>query len=544
MENDILKLGFEKGVIIDKDAFEILKNIEDNDLVKKIIDLMSGEKILTKTSFAKNIHTFDQLKDKNGERISEKISIKLGLKIEIERQINETGELLVESPYFPENMKVKVLSSVKLPPERLEVKDFVNYYRNRYEYLKSILQQRPELENLTSIGKIVGDRNSVSVVGIVYSKRVTKNNNLLIELEDMTGRTLVLVNHNKPELLEKGKELLLDDIIAIKGVGSREMIFVNDIFWPDAFLEEKHSLSKDESAVFISDIHVGSKMFLEKNFLKFISWINGEVGSEEQKQEALKTKYLFIAGDSVDGVGIFPGQEDLLEIKDMRDQYSKLAELLSMIRKDVTIIICPGQHDAVRVAEPQPPPEKEYAEKIYDLDNLIFVGNPCLIEIPDGNKETRGMKILMYHGASFHGIVDEIEELRQSRANDHPTKIVKHVLKRRHLAPSHSSDTTPSKEDFLIIKDVPDVILTADLHRPEIDEYHKILIVCSSCWQSITPFEEKVGNNPDPCKASLFNLKTRQIKVLDFSDCENPDSNFSEDNMKTRNDENLKKEKK
>jgi hypothetical protein len=44
-----------------------------------------------------------------------------------------------------------------------------------------------------------------------------------------------------------------------------------------------------------------------------------------------------------------------------------------------------------------------------------------------------------------------------------------------------------------------------------------ILLVASSCWQSITPFEEKVGNNPDPCKVPLLNLKTREIKILDFS---------------------------
>jgi len=73
-------------------------------------------------------------------------------------------------------------------------------------------------------------------------------------------------------------------------------------------------------------------------------------------------------------------------------------------------------------------------------------------------------------------------------------------------------------EDPLVIKQVPDIIATGDQHRAEVSKMNNILLIASSCWQSITPFEEKVGNVPDPCKVPLFNLKTREIKILDFSD--------------------------
>jgi DNA polymerase II small subunit/DNA polymerase delta subunit B len=94
------------------------------------------------------------------------------------------------------------------------------------------------------------------------------------------------------------------------------------------------------------------------------------------------------------------------------------------------------------------------------------------------------------------------------------------MLKRRHLAPLHSFVTyvPTERKDHLAINDVPDIITTADFHKPDIDIYNNILIICSSCWQSITPFEEKVGNNPDPCKVPILNLKTREIKIMDFSD--------------------------
>jgi len=72
-------------------------------------------------------------------------------------------------------------------------------------------------------------------------------------------------------------------------------------------------------------------------------------------------------------------------------------------------------------------------------------------------------------------------------------------------------------EDSLAIKEIPDILVTGDMHRTDVDIYNNILIICCSCWQSITPFEEKVGNQPDPCKVPMLNLKTREMKILDFS---------------------------
>ena len=103
--------------------------------------------------------------------------------------------------------------------------------------------------------------------------------------------------------------------------------------------------------------------------------------------------------------------------------------------------------------------------------------------------------------------------------HEKPAEVVKHLLKRRHLAPLHSAvDYVPHRKDHLIIDNAPDVITTADFHRPQIDEYNKIRIICSSCWQRQTPFEEKVGNKPDPCKVPILNLKDQEIKIMDFSD--------------------------
>ena len=185
--------------------------------------------------------------------------------------------------------------------------------------------------------------------------------------------------------------------------------------------------------------------------------------------------------------------------------------------KHIQIIQCAGQHDGVRVPEPQPPIGKDFGESLHKLPNVHLVSNPSLVEI--GFKEDKkGIKVLMYHGASMHSVINEIEELRLSNAHAFPSKVIKHLLLRRHLAPTHGLITyIPGEEDSMVIKEIPDIITTGDLHKTDINIYNNILIIANSCWQSMTAFEEKVGNVPDPCKVPILNLKTREIRVLDFS---------------------------
>ena len=101
-----------------------------------------------------------------------------------------------------------------------------------------------------------------------------------------------------------------------------------------------------------------------------------------------------------------------------------------------------------------------------------------------------------------------------------PAKVVKHVLLRRHLAPIHGEMVyiPNEEEDSMLIKEVPDIVATGDLHKADIEKYNGTLIIASSCWQSTTPFEEKVGNHPEPCKVPILNLLTGAIKIIDFSD--------------------------
>jgi DNA polymerase II small subunit len=491
-QKEILKSCVQKGFLLDKEILEIICKLEDN-IIKKFIEILwelkLNEKVITKSIFIDNLN-----------KINEKINIK------------DIVGLVAISGGQVGNQSFKVLTNNKIIPKKIEVNDFIKHFRSRYEYLRDILQKK-DLKNLKSIRRLTVERENIDIIVMVLNKKLTKNKNLILDVEDLTGRTKILVNASKGELYERCKNILPDDVVAFSASGNKEILFANNIIFPDSFLLERKKIDKEVFVAFSSDIHVGSKMFLEENFLNFIKWINGESGSEEDKIFAKKIEYLFLVGDNIDGIGVFPDQERLLNIPEVSLQYIKLAELLSLIRKDIKIIMCPGQHDAVWVGEPQPIIGREWASKLYELKNVVLVPNPSMVEV-------EGFKVLMYHGASFHGIIGEMNDIRLVYGHNSPTIVVKELLKRRHLAPSHGlCDYVPNEtRDPMIIDNIPDIVATGDLHRSEISVYNNILLIASSCWESQTPFEEKIGNNPDPCKVPILNLKTREIKIMDFGE--------------------------
>jgi len=519
MNEEKLKYFAKKGFLLNPEIINLFVSINDNDISEKILNnifLISGNRMITKNIILKNFNqiknfvhtTYPEKKEIFNTFFINELTIK---KLGLEETKKEADKPKNTYPDF------KILSSNIISCKKIEVKDFVAHFRNRYVFFKDILKERKELNNLISIDKI-GNNRDFSVIAMVSKKRVTKNKNIFLDIEDFTGKTTALINKDKAELFEKAKEIVLDDIIGLRCSGGKEMAFVNEIVFPEAHINEKKKLEEESYALFISDIHLGSTRFLEKNFMRFIDWLNGDC-SDEQRKKLEKIKYLFITGDNVDGVGVYPGQEEMLSIKNVKNQYLKLAEYLKKIPKHIKIFLCAGQHDAVRLPEPQPPIDEEFGGEITKIDNLYLVSNPASIEI-GCVKNKEGVNVLMYHGASMHGWIDELESLRLEKANHNPSKIIKHILKHRHLSPIHSANVyIPSeKGDALIIKTIPDIIATGDMHRTDVDIYNNILIICGSCWQSITPFEEKVGNIPDPCKVPMLNLKTREMKILDFSE--------------------------
>ncbi len=524
MKEEILKIVRERGLLLEKDVMDILESFPNTVVAKDFlieIERASGQKMITMSLLNKNVEFVNSVVKKlEGENksIIENIFIKFGVSLEVrtEREVVSSKEAYNSKEGTSqglENSNYRIFYSDTKPEKKLEVKDFTNHFRTRYQVLQRILMSRPELQNLVSIGKISSERQSLSIIGIVTEKRITKNKNMIIKFEDLTGEIVGLVKSDREEIFGKAEELQLDDIVGVRASGNSDMVFLHDIFFPDAFIFEKTRFQEDINIGFLSDIHCGSDRHLGKSMEKFLEWINSD------DEAVRKIKYIFIVGDNVDGVGIFPGQEDVLMLKDMKGQYALLASYLRQVPKNITIFMCPGQHDAVRVAEPQPLIGRKYAPELYEIENLILVTNPCLVKLTEEkNGIWKEFKVLMYHGASIHSIINEIKELRDMKAHRCPAKAVKHMLKRRHLAPTHGEVVyiPNSEKDPLLIEEVPNILCIGEVHRLDIENYNGILIVTGSCWQAQTPFEEKVGNIPDPCKFPVFNLKSGELKIYDF----------------------------
>ncbi len=526
MEKEILRFCFEKGLLVDKDILDLF-NGEDINSVKFFIEKIkntTNQTLITK-------HTLEQNKEKVNNLILnfpkensinfEKLKLKLGLNIEISKEIS------IEKGVFNNNFLrkeedsegiINIIERNKEDIQKIEVKHFVNHLKNRFIIIRNILQERPELNNLISINKISSSRQSISIIGIVKEKNVTKNKNIILEIEDLSGKINVLISQNKSELYKKAEDIALDSVLGFRGSGNKDIFFANEIILPDAVIPEKKTSPKEEYVLFIGDLHFGSKKFMKKNFFKFIDYINGDF---KKSPEIEKIKYVLIAGDLVTGVGNYPNQEKDLEIVDLEEQFLKLAELLSKIRKDIKIIISPGNHDGVRLMEPQPILNKKFAWPLYEMKNVILIENPGWINI-GASKEFDGFNILMYHGASFTYYANTIPSLVKINAMNSPGEIMKYLLKNRHLAPTHgSTQIFPLEEDALAIKKLPDIFVSAHTHKAAITFYNNILLVSTSCWEEMTPYQEKFGNLPDHCKVPIFNLKTREVKILDFEDGDN-----------------------
>ena len=415
---------------------------------------------------------------------------------------------------------VEITISYKHEARKYEVKDFTSLFLSRYRFLGGLLRGRQELSSVLPISRILvkKERETVALIGMISEISTTKNGNLLLTVEDLTGQMKVLVTKNKNELHLAGKELTVDEVVGITGTYNDNLLFVDSIVWPDLPAQElKRDDQREDYAIFLSDIHVGSALFLKEEFEKFLQWINGRMGNDAQREIAAKIRYIFIAGDLVDGIGVYPAQEKELTLTNISQQYAEFARLIREIPRDKEIIIGPGNHDVVHLAEPQPALYKEYAQDLLTRPNVHLVTNPALITI--GKTATfPGFDVLLYHGYSFDYYVANIESIRAKGGYHRADLIMKFLLKRRHVAPSFKS--TPyfpgSVEDPLLIKKIPDFFVTGHIHYSHVANYKGVTMISCSCWQGKTTFQEKLGHEPEPGRVPLVNLRTREVKILRF----------------------------
>ena len=388
-----------------------------------------------------------------------------------------------------------------------ELENLIAYFKSRYEKLSVILQRRPELRNFTKIADIDDSQESLTMILMVREIRSSKNGHKIVEFEDDTGTISVLFSNKNEELFAEAEKLVKDEVIGVIANKSDDSNFAfgQQIINPGVVRVPEKEM--DFGIVFLSDVHIGSLTFLEDAFQRFIDWINCEYGDEEQRRVAEDVKYLIIGGDIVDGIGVYPNQEKELAIKDITEQYNEAARFLGNIRSDIKIIIAPGNHDASRVAEPQPAVPEEYAKALYELDNVEFISNPGVVSLD-------GINVLIYHGRSFDDLVMAVKQFTHER-ND---LLMEELLQKRHLAPIYGERTPLASEleDYLVIDEIPDVFHTGHVHINTYRRFKGIHLINSGTFQTQTEFQKIYNIEPTPAEVPILHKgKYRHFKFIE-----------------------------
>ena len=394
-----------------------------------------------------------------------------------------------------------------------KLSDIKSFFNSRLSQIRNLmiegraLPRRPisNAEAYRNRQRYTSNEYEITIVGLVSEPRWAKSGNLMFLLEDETTQIQCLL---KPPtganpLHSALDGLMNDDVVGVSGffIGDRTDLFIiSNIHFPPLPRRAKNTANIDESvsAAFLSDVHVGSKTFLEPQWEKMINWFKTD-------PLAKTIKYFVLSGDGVDGVGIYPGQDRHLAITDLFKQYGALANLLSDLPDWVDVIILPGNHDAVRPAEPQPALDPEVQQ---DYSDAVFVGNPCDFSL-------HGVRILSYHGKSIDDFVAGLRSVTYAK----PEMAMRSMLERRHLAPSWGGKTplSPEPEDSMVIGTIPDIFVTGHVHGQYVGDHKGTTIVHSSTWQDQTDYQRMLGFQPKPCILTVINLHTHASASIPFA---------------------------
>jgi DNA polymerase II small subunit len=388
--------------------------------------------------------------------------------------------------------------------------EYAGLFQDRFKRLEKILRQRMDVRAATPIVEALKSqpKTKLKVICMLTEKRDSKNNTIL-SVEDLQGSTTILVPQKAPEEVKRKALMLLPDTVFCAAVikTRTNLLMAEDIILPEVGRKAPQRAQEPVYAVFTSDIHVGSTKFAKEAFRRFILWLRGKYGTPEMREIAGRVKYLLIAGDIVDGIGIYPGQQMELTIRDIHKQYNFAAKYLEKIPSYIEIVLSPGNHDAARKSQPQPAIPEGYLTAIKGKPNIHSVGSPCYLSL-------HGVEVLMFHGVSLNDIIGVVPGMD----NDHPEKSMRLLVQCRHLAPVYGGKTmlSPENRDYLVVDRVPDIFHAGHIHVNGLCNYRGVLVVNSGGWQEQTEYMEKLGLVPTPGKVPVVNLQTMETTVLDF----------------------------
>jgi DNA polymerase II small subunit len=480
----IMTYAITKQIVVSKEALLEMSNTNYIDIINEAdeqgIFVISKEFVL---EFIENHPEHKQTKEEKEET---------SLPTEILRSIKIPAADEMPDLIIPDNGYNQGYEEYKC-----DISDFNDYFLEKFKELKKILMKHNNISPISSKAlKFTKEGENVCLIGMVYEKRLSKKGNTVIKLDDNDGDFKIIITQNG-KLKDFDKQIIIDDVIAIRGkyLGNF-MIVAEEIEYPTTTNTTMKKSKRDLNLLITSDIHLGSKLFYEDSFKNFIEWLNARNVSSVERDEINKIKYIILNGDNVDGIGVYPQQLTELSIIDINEQYETLANYLQQIPEHIEILITPGNHDAIRLADPQPPITKQFAKRLHSMKNVHMIGSPSRAII-------EGMNVLMYHGNSMNTM--------QFQLKIDPTKpelAMEQYLKRRTLSPVYGERhiTAPDKKSLMIIKDEPDIFITGHIHSNAYKYVNGTLTINPGCWQAQTVYQREQGHIPTPGRVPIVQL--------------------------------------
>ncbi len=389
------------------------------------------------------------------------------------------------------------------------IDNFAGYFRDRFHRLSKILKERIEVRGAGDIRSALKVHNgSARFICMIGGKRDRKTH-VLLEVEDEEDQAVVLVQKEDRMNFDIAQSVPLDQVVYVEAKrGQRDIFICVKIVLPDIPDRKPAKSTEPVCAALLSDIHIGSKTFMKDVFQRLVIWLNCQGNDSRYRDLASRVKYVVIAGDIVDGVGIYPNQEDELEMADVYKQYQFAAQYIEQIPEYIELVLIPGNHDPTRQSLPQPQVGFEFAGPVYRARQVRSLGNPAEISL-------HGVRFLLYHGRSFDDIITGVPGMTFQT----PQVAMEFVLRCRHLAPEYGKRTpiAPETEDHLVIESVPDVFHAGHIHVNGVKKYRGTTIVNSGTWQQQTEYQRRMGLEPTPGLLPIIDLHTLEVIQIPFT---------------------------
>jgi DNA polymerase II small subunit/DNA polymerase delta subunit B len=244
------------------------------------------------------------------------------------------GMLVTSQDIRDEERPYSIVKNLATYKREITTDDFVRFYRSKYEKIKNILLGRVQ-KNFISLNKLDNYRNEVHVIGIIKDIR-QKESKTVLEIEDTTATTPIIFEKDSVNGVE------LDDVVAIRAVSARNILFGKQIIFPDVPLRQP-TIGRGKICMISNlNLHEAPRSDVEK----FFSWL----GTEDIRS-------VFVAGN----IG------DTAAFENYVDRYCA----------NKTIFVVPGERDSKELYP-------QTAIK-FSRDNIISLSNPAIVRVGDIN---------------------------------------------------------------------------------------------------------------------------------------------------------------